>query len=108
MNAFLFDSPQSRLDNLPPKPQIAIDPKECSPMKRIFCALVLVIPCLIFFAQRTTRATSGPPSANGDFQFVLEDDNRRYLQFSAREDANNQGSMTFNDPTATPEGTTVP
>ena len=75
-------------------------------MKRIFCGLLLVLTCLIVFPQRTTRATADSKSANGDFQFVLEDGNRRYLQFSAREDGNNHGSMTFNDPSLTPEGAT--
>lgn len=77
-------------------------------MKRIVCALILVLPCASFFVQQTTRATADGPSANGDFQFLLGDGNARYLQFSAREDGNNHGSMTFNDPTAAPEGAIVP
>ena len=77
-------------------------------MKRISCVLMLVLACVVFSTQRTTRAGGENLSANGDFQFVLEDGNRRYLQFNARVDGKDHGSMTFNDPTANPEGATTP
>lgn len=77
-------------------------------MKRICCFLVLVLTCLIFSAQQTTRATGGSPSANGDFQFGVGDGVPRYLQFNAREEGKNLGSMTYSDPSTTPEGATVP
>ena len=77
-------------------------------MKRISCVLVLVLACLAFSTKRESRAEGGHLSANGDFQFVLEDGNRRYLQFSARVEGDNHGSMTFSDPTLTPEDATTP
>jgi hypothetical protein len=77
-------------------------------MKRISCVLVLVLACLAFSAQRTTRAVGGHLSANGDFQFVLEDGNRRYVQFNASVEGNNHGTMSFSDPTATPDDATTP
>jgi hypothetical protein len=76
-------------------------------MKRIFSFVALILTCFVFATQQTTRATD-PPSANGDFQFVLEDGANRYLKFNAREDVNNLGSMSFSDPSAMPEGATEP
>lgn len=76
-------------------------------MKRICCFLVLVLTALIFSAQQTSRATGPNPSANGDFQIDIGDGSR-YLQFNAREEGNDHGSMTYSDPFTTPEGATVP
>lgn len=73
-------------------------------MKRVLLAFALVSLCLLFSAQRTITAVDAGPSANGDFQFVLEDGNRRYLQFEARVQGNNaRGSMSFSDPAGVPE-----
>ncbi len=72
-------------------------------MKRILLASVFVSLCLLFSAQRTTNALDAGPSANGDFQFVLEDGTRRYLQFETGiQDNKIKGSMTFNDPAGIP------
>ena len=77
-------------------------------MKRICCFLVLVLTGLIFSVQQTSRATGPGPSANGDFQLDAGDGIPRYLQFDAREEGNNHGSLTYSDPSTTPEGATVP
>lgn len=72
-------------------------------MKRILLASALVSLCLLFSAQRTTNAVGDGPSANGDFQFVLEDGTTRYLKFEARlQGENAKGSMTYNDPAGIP------
>jgi len=77
-------------------------------MKRICCFLVMVLTGLVFSVQQTSRAKGPGPSANGDFQFDAGDGTPRYLQFNAREEANNLGSLTYSDPLTTPEGANVP
>ena len=63
------------------------------------------ISTLLFFALppiRSTKAVDNDgPSANGSFQFVLEDGNSRYVEFNGRLRGNDgRGSMSFSDPTA--------
>src|SRR5215510_10198372 len=71
-------------------------------MKRFAFVSVLAILLVATFTQRSTNAVSDGPSANGGFQFTLEDGNTRYIQFEAhtqRDDTT--GHMTFSDPNAT-------
>jgi hypothetical protein len=72
-------------------------------MKRILLACALISLCLIFSPERTTKAIGDGPSANGNFQFVLEDGTPRYLQFEARIQGDTaRGSMTYTDPAGAP------
>ena len=71
-------------------------------MKRIAFVSVLAILLVATFTQRNTNADSNGPSANGGFQFTLEDGNTRYIEFEARVQGENaSGHMSFSDPTAT-------
>lgn len=71
-------------------------------MKSILCASVflLVFACLTL----TPLTLAGPngPSANGSFQFALEDGQPRFLEFNAREQNKGSvvGQMSFTDPNA--------
>lgn len=80
-------------------------------MKRIALASVLTLFALTIASQRTTQALNDGSSANGSFQFVLEDNTTRYVEFNARMHGNNaRGTMTFSDPTLVitdPESTTT-
>ena len=59
----------------------------------------VVLPAISF-------AGADGPSANGSFQFALEDGQPRFLTFNARTQNNGRtvGEMTFTDPNASPVG----
>jgi hypothetical protein len=69
-------------------------------MKWLTCALTVAV--FAIFGSITSPLASAPsgPSANGDFQFTLEDGISRSVQFNARihKDGKSTGEMTFNDP----------
>jgi len=68
-------------------------------MKRLAFLSVLAVLSLITFTTKTKSAVDSGPSANGSFQFSLEDGNIRYVEFEARiHDNNARGTMTFTDP----------
>ena len=74
-------------------------------MKRIVCAPTFVLLCLAFAFQTVTSAVDSGPSANGDFQFTLDDGITRYIQFDGRlHGEEGRGSMTFADPSSVPPG----
>ena len=74
-------------------------------MKRIVFASTFVLLCLAFASQTITSAVNAGPSANGDFQFTLDDGVIRYVQFDARlHGEEGKGNMTFSDPSAIPPG----
>jgi hypothetical protein len=71
-------------------------------MKRIPLASLLVLLLLTLLWQHPASAIDSGPSANGDFQFSLEDGNTRYIQFDARTHGDkSRGTMTFSDPAGT-------
>ena len=71
-------------------------------MKRIAFVSALVLLFCASSSQRITSAVDTGPSANGNFQFSLEDGNTRYIQFDARiQGADAKGQMTFTDPNGT-------
>lgn len=71
-------------------------------MKSILCAsaFLLVLVCLTL--TPLTFAGANGPSANGSFQFALEDGQPRFLEFNAREQNKGSvvGEMSFTDPNA--------
>src|SRR5262245_27772253 len=68
-------------------------------MKRTAFASLLVLLALTIVCQRPINAFDDGPSANGKFQFQLEDSNSRYIEFDARVHGDNaRGTMTFSDP----------
>lgn len=70
-------------------------------MKRIALVSVLALLLLTLIFQRPTIAVEDGPSANGKFQFSLEDNNTRYIEFDARmQGTETKGTMTFSDPSA--------
>lgn len=71
-------------------------------MQRFVLVSVLVILFLSIGFQRPTRAFDNNPSANGSFQFSLEDGHTRYIEFNAQVHGSNaRGAMSFSDPAAT-------
>jgi hypothetical protein len=71
-------------------------------MQRIVFVSVLALLCLTLVSQHATRAFDNNPSANGSFQFALEDGNTRYIEFNAQVHGNTaRGTMSFSDPAAT-------
>lgn len=73
-------------------------------MKSTFCAVVAALLCASFALPILTRAYNDGPSATGSFQFSLNDNQPRQLDFNARVQNNGRtvGEMTFSDPAATP------
>jgi hypothetical protein len=71
-------------------------------MKIIACLSIVGLSLLAFAAPSSSAPGPSGPSANGDFQFSLEDGDVRYIQFDVRtqKDGETQGQMTFNDPAA--------
>ena len=70
-------------------------------MKRTAFASLLVLLALTIIYQQPTKAVEDGPSANGKFQFQLEDNNTRYIEFDARLHGDKaRGTMTFTDPSA--------
>jgi hypothetical protein len=70
-------------------------------MKRLTC-LVAIAAFAVLGSIKSPFAMGGPsgPSANGDFQFTLEDGISRSVEFNARihKDGSSTGEMTFTDP----------
>lgn len=74
-------------------------------MKRIAFAFLLSIVVIALLSQRATSALDSGPSANGSFQFVLEDGNTRFVEFNARlHGSSTHGNMTFTDPSGSAGG----
>lgn len=74
-------------------------------MKRIVFASLLVTIVLGLLSQNVTGAFGSGPSANGGFQFLLEDGNPRFLEFEVHSHPKGaRGSMTFTDPSGTTGG----
>ena len=73
-------------------------------MKIIACTLLLALSLLSFAMPQPTTAQNNGPSANGKFQFSMDDGRTRYVEFDARAQADGhaRGQMTFNDPEAPP------
>src|ERR1043166_626826 len=70
-------------------------------MKRTAFASLLPILLLTIVCQRPGNAFDDGPSANGKFQFQLEDNNTRYIEFDARLHGDQaRGTMTFSDPSS--------
>ncbi|HEY0727295.1 MAG TPA: hypothetical protein VGD38_04440 [Pyrinomonadaceae bacterium] len=75
-------------------------------MKSILCASISLLVLICLALTPLTFADSNGPSANGSFQFALEDGQPRFLEFHAREQNNGRvvGEMSFTDPNATVVG----
>ena len=73
-------------------------------MKRIIFAAVAALAVVTLTLPSLTFAGNDGPSANGNFQFSLEDGQSRFLEFNAREQNKGTivGEMTFSDPSAVP------
>ncbi|HXQ74832.1 MAG TPA: hypothetical protein VN844_30285 [Pyrinomonadaceae bacterium] len=71
-------------------------------MKSILCASCFLLVLVSLTLTPLTFAGANGPSANGSFQFALEDDQPRFLEFNAREQnkGNVVGEMSFTDPNA--------
>ena len=71
-------------------------------MKKIAPMIVIGLALLSFHPARMGAAGAGGPSANGDFQFSLQDGQVRYITFDVRNHKNGEtkGTMTFTDPAA--------
>jgi hypothetical protein len=70
-------------------------------MKRTVFASLLALLMLTVICQRPGIAFDDGPSANGKFQFQLEDNNNRYIEFDARLHGDQaRGTMTFSDPSS--------
>ena len=72
-------------------------------MKSIVCASLFLSLLACVALPPLTFADNDGPSANGGFQFALEDGQSRFLEFHAREQKNGgvAGQMSFTDPNAT-------
>lgn len=73
-------------------------------MKIIVCAAIAAFLLVSLVVPTLTLADKDGPSANGTFQFSLEDGQTRFLEFNARVQNNGRtvGQMTFSDPAAVP------
>lgn len=73
-------------------------------MKSIACASLAALLCIGLALPGLTHASADGPSANGNFQFTLEDGAIRNLEFYARVQNNGRtvGEMTFTDQAAVP------
>ena len=71
-------------------------------MKTTIYLFLISLALLSFGTTQMTAAGPSGPSANGDFQFTLNDGSVRYIEFDVRTNKNDQtkGQMTFNDPGA--------
>lgn len=72
-------------------------------MKSIACASIAALLLVSLALPVLTRAGADGPSASGKFQFTLQDDQLRNLEFNARIQNNGRtvGEMTFSDQGAT-------
>ena len=75
-------------------------------MKRIIFAAILAVMLVSLALPALTLAGPDGPSANGNFQFALEDGQPRFLEFNVREQNKGSviGEMTFSDPAVVPVG----
>ena len=75
-------------------------------MKSIFAAFIAALLFVSLAAPGLVAAGRNGPSANGSFQFALEDGAARFLEFHAREQNKGSvvGEMTFSDPAVVPVG----
>jgi hypothetical protein len=73
-------------------------------MKSIICASIMALLLVAVALPSLTLAGADGPSANGNFQFALDDGTPKFLEFNAREQNNGRtvGEMTFSDPTVIP------
>ena len=73
-------------------------------MKSIACASIAALLLVSLALPGLTLASEDGPSANGKFQFTLEDQQIRNLEFNARIQNNGKtvGQMTFSDASAVP------
>src|SRR5215475_8351492 len=70
-------------------------------MKRTAFTSLLVLLALTIIYQQPSKAVEDGPAANGKFQFQLEDNNTRYIEFDARLFGDKaRGTMTFSDPSS--------
>lgn len=71
-------------------------------MKSILCASISLLILFCLTLTPLTFAGANGPSANGSFQFALEDGQPRFLEFNAREQNKGRvvGEMSFTDPNA--------
>jgi hypothetical protein len=71
-------------------------------MKRITCASLFLLLFVCLALPSFTSADNDGPSANGSFEFALEDGNPKFLEFNARQQNNGRvvGEMSFTDPNA--------
>ena len=78
-------------------------------MKPLFFLVALLFVVVSVVALPAAGAGNSGPSANGDFEFALDDGAVRTVEFNARihQDGTTQGEMTFSDPVGTSEGTPV-
>jgi hypothetical protein len=78
-------------------------------MKPMYFLVALFFVVVSMVALPAASAGNSGPSANGDFEFVLDDGAVRNVQFNVRIHKNGsaQGEMTFSDPVGTSEGTPV-
>lgn len=75
-------------------------------MKRIVFAAFAALAVVTLILPSLTFAGNDGPSANGNFQFSLEDGQPRFLEFNVREQNKGTvvGEMTFSDPSVVPVG----
>ncbi|MEK6283309.1 MAG: hypothetical protein AABN95_23385 [Acidobacteriota bacterium] len=69
-------------------------------MKTIACAAILALFVMSIATPSLTSARPGGPSANGNYNFVFEDDLTKQVEFEATGDGQGTatGRMTFRDP----------
>jgi hypothetical protein len=73
-------------------------------MKTIAGVTVMAVLFVSVTLPSLVLAGASGPSATGSFQFTLEDEATRFLEFNAREQNNGRivGEMTFSDPASVP------
>lgn len=78
-------------------------------MKPLYFLVALFFVVVSAVALPAASAGNSGPSANGDFEFVLDDGAVRTVEFNARihKNGTTQGEMTLSDPVGTSEGTPV-
>jgi hypothetical protein len=76
-------------------------------MKLFHSVAISTFVALCTFTPPAATAESSGPSANGDFEFILDDGVARTVEFSARSqnNGNTHGEMTFTDPVGTSDQT---